>query len=146
MAYFGIQINQTMKKLFLLATLFTALLSTSVSAQGGPGGQGGMTPEQRAERQKQMKTDLVAKAKISEAEAEKVMQIQMDSRQALRGLRDLSQEDRQKKMDEVKAENMKKFKAIPLTDEQVKAVDAFYEEQRKAMMNRGNGGNGNGNN
>ena len=141
-----------MKKLFLLATLFTALASTTVSAQGGPGGQGGgMTPEQRAERQKQMKTELVASAKISEAEADKVMQIQQESRAGLRGLRDMSPEDRQKKMDEVKVENTKKFKAIPLTDDQVKAVNAFYDEQTKKMMNRQNGGgngtgNGNGNN
>ena len=136
-----------MKKLFVLAALFTALVGTA-SAQGGQGG--GMTPEQRAERQKQMKTELVAKAKITEAEADKVMQIQLDSRASLRGLRDLTPEERQKKMDEVKAENSKKFKAIPLTDDQVKAVDAFYEEQTKRMMNRGGGqggnGNGNGNN
>ena len=136
-----------MKKLFFLAVLFTAFSATTVSAQGGNGG--GMTPEQRAERQKQMKTDLVAKAKITEAEADKVMQIQQDSRTALRGLRDLTPEERQKKLDEVKAENSKKFKAIPLTDDQVKAVDSFYEEQMKKMMNRGNGngnGNANGNN
>lgn len=128
-----------MKKLFFLAALFTAMISTA-SAQGGPGG--GMTPEQRAERQKQMKADLVAKAKITEAEADKVMQIQQESRSSLRGLRDLTPEERQKKLDEVKAENSKKFKAIPLTDDQVKAVDAFYEEQMKRMMNRGGGGNG----
>ena len=127
-----------MKKFFVLAALFTALVTTA-SAQGGQGG--GMTPEQRAERQKQMKTELVAKAKISEAEADKVMQIQQESRAGMRGLRDLSQEERQKKMDEIKAENTKKFKAIPLTDDQVKAVDAFYEEQMKRMMNRANGGN-----
>ena len=135
-----------MKKLFFLASLFTALIATSANAQGGPGGQGGMSPEQRAERQKQMKAELVAKAKITEAEADKVMQIQQESRAAMRGLRDLSAEDRQKKLDEVKAENSKKFKAIPLTDDQVKAVDAFYEEQMKRMMNRGQGGQGNGNN
>jgi hypothetical protein len=96
-----------------------------------------------------MKADLIAKAKITEAEADKVIQIQQDSRAGLRGLRDLTPEERQKKMDEVKTENTKKFKAIPLTDDQVKAVDAFYEEQMKKMMNRGanggNGGNGNGN-
>jgi hypothetical protein len=45
----------------------------------------------------------------------------------------------------MRAENSKKFKAIPLTDDQVKAVDAFYDEQMKRMMNRGNGGNGGGN-
>jgi hypothetical protein len=129
-----------MKKLLFLATLFAVVTTTSVSAQGG---QGGMTPEQRAERQKQTKTDLVAKAKITEAEADKVMAIQQESRTALRGLRDLSQEERQKKMDEVKAENTKKFKAIPLTDDQVKAVDAFYDEQMKNMMNRQRGGGNN---
>jgi hypothetical protein len=133
-----------MKKLLILATFFAAVATTSVSAQGGPGG-GGMTPEQRAERQKQTKTDLVAKAKISEAEADKVMQIQQDSRASLRGLRDLTPEERQKKIDEIKAENSKKFKAIPLTDDQVKAVDAYYDEQMKRMLNRGNGGNGAGN-
>ena len=130
-----------MKKLFLLATLFVALFTVSASAQGG--GQGGMTPEQRAERQKQMKAELVAAAKITEAEADKVMQVQQDSRQAMRGLRDLSEEDRKKKVDEIRAENTKKFKAIPLTDDQVKAVDAYYAEQVKKMMNRG-GGPGNG--
>ena len=133
-----------MKKLLLLAALFTALIGTA-SAQGG---QGGMTPEQRAERMKQVKAELVAKAKITEAEADKVMQIQQDSRQGMRGLRDLSPEERQKKLDEIKVENGKKFKAIPLTDDQVKAVQDYYDEQMKRMMNRGggNGGNGNGNN
>lgn len=128
-----------------MATLFAAVATTSVSAQGGGGG--GMTPEQRAERMKQMKTELIAKAKISDAEADKVMQIQQESRRGMmQGWRDMSPEDRQKKLDEVKADNDKKFKAIPLTDDQVKAVDAFYDEQMKRMMNRanGNGGNGNG--
>jgi ribosomal protein L29 len=131
-----------MKKIFFLAALFTAMFSITASAQGG-----GMTPEQRAERQKQMKAELVEKAKITEAEADKVMQIQQESRSSLRGLRDMTPEERQKKLEEVKAENSKKFKTIPLSDDQVKAVDAFFEEQMKRMMNRGggNGGNGNGN-
>ena len=129
-----------MKKFFFLAVLFTAIITTA-SAQGGPGG---MTPEQRAERQKQLKAELVEKAKITEAEAEKVMQIQQESRGALRGFRDMTPEERQKKLDEIKAENSKKFKAIPLTDDQVKAVDAYYEEQMKRMMNRGAGNGGNG--
>ena len=128
-----------------MATLFAAVATTTVSAQGGPGG---MTPEQRAERMKQMKTELIAKAKISDAEADKVMQIQQDSRAGMRGLRDLSADDRQKKLAEMKADNDKKYKAIPLTDDQVKAVDEFYDEQMKRMMNRanGNGGNSNGGN
>lgn len=105
-----------------------------------------MTPEQRAERMKQQKTDLIAKAKISDAEADKVMQIRQESMKDWRAMRDLSQEERQKKMADMKTENDKKFKAIPLTDDQVKAVDEFYDEQMKRMMNRqggGSGGNGN---
>jgi cytochrome c553 len=65
----------------------------------------------------------------------------MESRAGMRGLRDLTPEERQKKLDEMKAGNTKKFKAIPLTDEQVKAIDAYYEEQIKRMMNRANGNN-----
>lgn len=137
--YFGGK-SSNMKKLFLAATLLAAIATTSVSAQGGPGG---MTPEQRAERMKQQKTDLIAKAKITDAEADKVMQIQQESRRGMmQGWRDMSQEDRQKKMAEIKAENSKKFKAIPLTDDQVKAVDEFYDEQMKRMMNRQGGGAG----
>ncbi len=130
-----------MKKLFFLAVLFTAFLGT-VSAQGGPGGR--MTPEQRAERQKQTKAELIVAAKITEAEADKILQIQQDSRAGMRGLRDLSIEDRKKKNDEMKIENQKKYKAIPLTDDQLKAVDAYFDEQMKKRM-AGNGGNGAGN-
>lgn len=132
-----------MKKLFLLATLFAAIVTTSVSAQGGPGG--GMTPEQMAERQKQLKADLVAKAKITEAEAEKVMEIRKESRGNWGGMKDMSPEERQKKMEEMKAERNKKLKAIPLTDEQVKAVETVLDEQMKKGPGRP-GGNGSGNN
>jgi Spy/CpxP family protein refolding chaperone len=133
-----------MKKLIVLVALFVTVYSTSANAQQQGGG---MTPEQRAERMKQTKADLVAKAKITEAEADKVLEIQQASRAGMRGLRDLSEEDRKKKMDEINADNTKKFAAIPLTEEQVKAVNAYFEEQRKNMQNRqggGNGGNGNG--
>ncbi|MDB5207322.1 MAG: hypothetical protein JWR72_2397 [Flavisolibacter sp.] len=126
-----------MKKLFFLAVLFTACLGT-VSAQGGPGG---MTPEQRAERQKQTKAELIVAAKITEAEADKILQIQQDSRAGMRGLRDLSPEDRKKKMDEMKVENQKKYKAIPITDDQVKAVDTYFDEQMKKRMAGNGGGN-----
>jgi ribosomal protein L29 len=85
-----------MKKFLASIAVIAAISITSASAQGG-----GMTPEQRAERMKQTKTELVAKAKITEAEADKVMEIQQASRAGLRGLRDLTPEERQKKMDEM---------------------------------------------
>jgi hypothetical protein len=86
-----------------------------------------------------LKPQLVEKVKLSEAEAVKVVEINFEARQQLRGLRELGEEDRKKKMEEVNTDLAKKYKAIPLTDEQVKGVQAFFEEQRKQMQQqRGN--------
>jgi hypothetical protein len=52
----------------------------------------------------------------------------------------LSQEDKDKKMAELNADRDKRFKAIPLTDDQVKAVVATIDEMRKNMQNRPRGG------
>jgi LAS superfamily LD-carboxypeptidase LdcB len=123
-----------MKKLFFLAVLLTGFSVANVSAQGG-----GMSPEQRAERQKQTKTELIAKAKITEAEADKILQIQQDSRGGMRGMRDMTPEDRKKKMDEMKTENEKKYKAIPITDDQIKAVNEYFDEQMKKRIERSAG-------
>ena len=46
-------------------------------------------------------------------------------------------DDKKIKMDELNAERTKKFKDIPLTDDQVKAVDATLLEIRKNMMQGG---------
>jgi ribosomal protein L29 len=123
-----------MRKLFFLAVLLTGFSVATVSAQGG-----GMSPEQRAERQKQTKTELIAKAKITEAEADKILQIQQDARGGMRGMRDMTPEDRKKKMDEMKTENEKKYKAIPITDDQIKAVNEYFDEQMKKRMERSAG-------
>jgi LAS superfamily LD-carboxypeptidase LdcB len=123
-----------MKKLFFLAVLLTGFSVANVSAQGG-----GMSPEQRAERQKQTKTELIAKAKITDAEADKILQIQQDSRGGMRGMRDMTPEDRKKKMDEMKTENEKKYKAIPITDDQIKAVNEYFDEQMKKRIERSAG-------
>lgn len=120
-----------MKKLILLATLFLALNSTNAEAQGGG-------PAAREARMKEMKTALVEKAKITEVEADKVMEINRGNREQMMGLRDLSEADRTKKLEEISADNTKKYKAIPLTDEQVKAVNEYFAERRKNMRNRGN--------
>lgn len=118
-----------MKKLILFLC-FVAMGFTQVNAQGGD-------PAAREARLKEMKAELVTKAKITEAEADKVMEINAGNREKMRGWRDLSEEDRKKLIDEITAENTKKYKAIPLSDEQVKAVNAFFEERRKNMQ-RGN--------
>lgn len=118
-----------MKKLILLASFFTMLIATKADAQGGD-------PAAREARMKEMKTELVAKAKITEAEADKVIEINRANREQMMGLRDLSEADRAKKLEEITADNTKKFKAIPLTDEQVKAVNDYLAERRKNMQRR----------
>ena len=87
---------------------------------------------------KEMKSQLVEKAKITEEQAEKVLEINRSNREKMRGFRDLSEEERAKKVEELNAENTKKYKEIPLTDDQVKAVNEYFAERRKNMQkNRG---------
>ena len=119
-----------MKKLLLLLTLFTAIWVSNANAQGGD-------PAAREARMKEMKAQLIEKVKLSEAEADKVIEINNASREQMRGLRDLSEADRTKKMEEVRADLSKKFKAIPLTDDQVKAVNEYLAERRRNMPRPG---------
>ena len=135
-----------MKKLLVLVAVFTTVLVSNVIAQQG---NGNFDPAQMAQRYKErVKPQLVEKVKLTDAQAEKVCDIQLASRQQMRGLRDMSQEDRKKKMDEIQAENDKQYKAIPLTDDQIKAVNDFFDEMRKQMQQQrqNGGGNGGGNN
>ena len=111
-----------MKKLFVLLAFATALC-TSVQAQGGD-------PAAREARMKEMKTQLIEKAKITDAQADKVMEIYNGAREQRMGLRDLSDADRAKKMEEINADLSKKYKAIPLTDEQVKAINDYMATRR----------------
>jgi hypothetical protein len=126
-----------MKKIFLLAALFAALFTvTSASAQGGPGAD----PQQMRQRMiERLKQPLIEKTKITEAEADKVMEINFATMQQRRDIRmdnSLSEEEKGKKLAAIADETSKKYKAIPLKDEQVKAVNEFFEEMRKNQMNR----------
>jgi hypothetical protein len=68
------------------------------------------------------------------------------NRSKMRSLRDLNEEDRKKQTEELQAAENKEFGAIPLTEDQVKAVNNFFDEQRKQMQQqRQQNGGGNGN-
>jgi hypothetical protein len=112
-----------MKKLFVLLVAAACFSSINVQAQGGD-------PAAREARMKEMKTQLVEKAKITEAQADKVIEIQNASREQRMAMRDLAEADRAKKMEELNADLAKKYKAIPLTDEQVKAVTEYMATRR----------------
>jgi hypothetical protein len=128
-----------MKKIIALLTIVGCIASTSVMAQGFGGGQQ-MDPAQMLEMMKQrMKPQLMEKTKLSDSEADKVLEIQLWVQTQGRGLRDLSEDERAAKQKETADERKKKLKAIPLTDDQIKAVDDFYEEMRKNRPLRGGG-------
>ena len=126
-----------MKKFLFIIAFMTTLGVMNASAQQGGGDPAAML----ARMKERIKPQLIEKTKLTDTQADKVIEINFESRQQLRGFKDLSEEDRKKKMDEVKAENNKKYKAIPLTDDQVKSVDEFFEEQRKNMQKQRSNGN-----
>lgn len=131
-----------MKKLLVLVVIFTTVLMSNANAQGGNFDPAAM----KANYLERTKPQLVEKTKLNAELADKVLEINWEARQKLRGpgMRDMSPEDRKKKQDEATAEANTKYKAIPLTDVQIKAVNDFFEEQRKQMQQqRQNGGGGN---
>ena len=128
-----------MKKIIALLTIVGCIAATNVMAQGGGGGQQ-MDPAQMLEMMKQrIKPQLMEKTKLSDSEADKVLEIQLWAQSQGRGLRDLSEDERAAKQKETADERKKKLKAIPLTDDQIKAVDDFYEEMRRNRPQRGGG-------
>ncbi len=128
-----------MKKIIALLTIVGCIAATNVMAQGFGGGQQ-MDPAQMLEMMKQrIKPQLIEKTKLSDTEADKVLEIQLWAQTQGRGLRDLSEDERVAKQKETADERKKKLKAIPLTDDQIKAVDEFYEEMRRNRPQRGGG-------
>jgi len=135
-----------MKKLFVLVAVFTTVLFTNANAQGG-NGNGNFDPAaMKARYTERVKPSLIEKTKITDAQADKVIDINFEARSKMRGMRDLSEDDRKKKMDEIQTDINKQYKAIPLTDDQIKAVNDFFDEMRKQMQQQRQNGGGNGGN
>ena len=127
-----------MKKVLALVALVLIASFSTIMAQP-PGGGQQMDPAKMLEMMKQrVKPQLIEKTKLTDAEADKVLEIQVSSQGAMRGMRELSDEERMAKMKNIREENNKKFKAIPLTDDQIKAVNDFYDELRKNRGQRNN--------
>jgi hypothetical protein len=127
-----------MKKLFAILYVCALISISNVQAQQG---QGGGDPAAIMQRMKdRIKPQLIEKAKLTDAEADKVIEITFESRTAMRELRNsnLTDEERKKKLDEIQAANNKKYKEIPLTDEKIKAVNDIYAEQRRNFQFRNN--------
>jgi Spy/CpxP family protein refolding chaperone len=79
------------------------------------------------------KPGLIEKVGLTEAQADKVIEINYEIRmQTPRDLKDMDEADRSKKIAELKALKEKKLSEV-LTPEQIKAMNAYYEDMRKNM-------------
>jgi hypothetical protein len=127
-----------MKKIYAILFICAIFIFTNSEAQQWQGG--GDTAAMRQRMIERIKPQLIEKAKLTEAEADKVIEINFASRASMRELRNsnLSEDERRKKLDEIQASNNKKYKEIPLTDEKIKAVNDFYTEQRRNFQQRNN--------
>ena len=114
------------------------------SLQAQPPG-GGDPEAMKARMKERVKPLLIQQVGVSDAEADKILEINFDFQMKTRELRmdqALSDDDRNKKMKELNDNRDKKVKEIPLSDEKVKAVNTFYEEMRKKQQEaRGHRGN-----
>ena len=115
-----------MKKILFLTLILGAIVSTNAFAQ--PAGDPPSVLQQMKEKQK---PGLMEKVGLTEAQAEKVIEINYETRmQASRELQGLNEEDRKKKLAELKEAKEKKFSEF-LTPEQIKAMHTYYEEMGK---------------
>ena len=121
-----------MKKFLFFSLILSAVLSTSVKAQGGPQAQGAPDPAAILQQMKEKQVPgLVAKAGLTTEQANKVIELNYEMRmQASTELKDLAEADRGKKMAELQAAKEKKFAEF-LTPEQITAMKAYYADMRK---------------
>jgi hypothetical protein len=125
-----------MKKFLFLGLIFSAITTTTGYAQAGAAANAQSVSNPAAFLQQvkeKVRPQMVEKTGLTDAQADKVIEINFEIRQAALGLKDLSEADRSKKIAELKATKEKKYTEIPLTAEQIKAVYAFYEDTGKNM-------------
>ena len=123
-----------MKKFLFLTIIFSALFSTAIYAQASASAQATPDPAVMLQQMKEkQKPGLVEKAGLTEAQADKVIEINFELRMAMMNdIRGLSEADRATKIAEFKAAKEKRYSEIPLTAEQIKAVYAFYQDMSKS--------------
>jgi hypothetical protein len=128
-----------MKKLLFLSLIFSAVTSTSLHAQSPQAAPAVDQATMLQQMKEKFKMPMVEKTGLTEAQAERVIEINLEIRlQAATALQGLSDADRSKKIAEFKAEKERKYAAIPLTAEQIKSVYAFYEGMAKNAPQRSN--------
>ena len=118
-----------MKKILFLLALITTVSVSAVYAQQTE------TPEQMQQRMRdRIRPELVSKTGITESQADKVIDINFALQKQRREIRNdqaLTQEEKIKRNSEIDAARDKEYAGIPLTDEQIKSVNTFFDEMKK---------------
>jgi Spy/CpxP family protein refolding chaperone len=127
-----------MKKYLFLTLAFSAVIATATNAQTAsvpsPNSATAAAPAAALpslqQMQERLTPQMVEKTGLTEAQANKVIELNYEMRMAAGALKDLSEADRSKKIAELKATKEKKMNDL-LTAEQQKAVAAFYADMGK---------------
>ncbi len=122
-----------MKKMLALVALFATLYVTKADAQEQK--QAGDPSVMMQKYKEKIKPLLIEKAKLTEAEADRVLVIHFTYAERMRRFKDSAEDEKKKQGEVIHAAEDKEYSAIPLTEEKIKAVDAFFEEQ-KAMREK----------
>jgi len=122
-----------MKKVIVLLVILLGASGSVLMAQGG----GNMDPA--AMRERQLQQLKASDLKLTDAQADSVVSINMESRQQMRGMRDLSDDQRAAKMKEMNEMRMKRWSSALKDEALAKKVAEYYEKQRAARANGGGG-------
>ena len=118
-----------MKKILFLTLIFSAIISTTTLAQAG---DPATILQQMKEKQR---PGLVEKAGLTEAQANKVIELNYEMRMKMLDFKDLNEADRSKKIAELRAEKEKKFAEF-LTPELIKSMNDYHAEMAKNAPKR----------
>ncbi len=118
-----------MKKILFLGLIFSAVFSTTLHAQAG---DPATLLQQIKEKQK---PGLIEKAGLTEAQADKVIELNYEMRMKMLDFKDLNDTDRSKKVAELRAEKEKKFAEF-LTPELIKSMNDYHAEMAKNAPKR----------
>ena len=125
-----------MKKFLLLSLICCGVMSTTTYAQTGGGPTASAQPAKNSDAtamlqqmKDKFKQPMVEKTGLTDAQADKVIELNFEMRQAA-GALDPNDADRSKKIADLKAAKEKQMSEL-LTADQIPALKTFYEEMGK---------------
>jgi Spy/CpxP family protein refolding chaperone len=135
-----------MKKLLMIAAIFTMTFAGANAQRGQGGPRGGqqkesMTPEQRAEK---ITTKMTEELGLSEDQKQKIYQVNLENAKKRDANRATMEEERKAKRTEMQAQNQAQNEQIEaiLTPEQKTKWEEVKKENRKEIRERSGSGRG----